>query len=294
MLTSAAEYLSKRHKENPNFTFEIIIVDDGSSDKTCKIAMDFSKTFAVMIDPIYSAQHPNNIYNPRASIRVLKLEHNLGKGGAVQQGVLHARGQYILFSDADGATQFSCFADLETQIQAPLAQSKTTTVQPFSVSPSSNAGVKSPSIVIGSRAHLQEPDSTAKRTALRTFLMHGFHACVSIIGGVNHVRDTQCGFKLFTREAALCCFGNQRIYGWCFDVELLFLAKRFGFGVVEIPVNWVEIDGSKVDLATASLSMLRDLFALRIAYTFGIWRVENDRELRNQSKTHTWEVVLDS
>jgi dolichyl-phosphate beta-glucosyltransferase len=105
--------------------------------------------------------------------------------------------------------------------------------------------------------------------------MYGFHFCVQVLGGVYHIRDTQCGFKLFTRKAAQILFTSQHLRRWCFDVELLFICGQLGIPVSEVSVNWQEIPGSKVRLIEASLLMGRDLLVIRFSYLLRIWRIED-------------------
>lgn len=134
-------------------------------------------------------------------IRLLRLEKNHGKGGAVRKGVLRARGALVLFADADNATEIRDLAKLEAAL----------------------ASAKRPGVVVcGSRAHLEEA-AIAKRHPLRNLLMHGFHLIVSTLC-VKSVRDTQCGFKLFDRAAARVVFPPLHIERWAFDVELLYVA----------------------------------------------------------------------
>ncbi len=96
-------------------------------------------------------------------------------------------------------------------------------------------------VICGSRSHLQD-EAVAKRHPLRNLLMHGFHFAVWILC-VRDIKDTQCGFKLFSRSAARLLFRNQHVERWAFDVDLLYLAQRLSVGVAEVPVNWHEVDG---------------------------------------------------
>jgi len=123
-------------------------------------------------------------------IRLLKLDVNQGKGGAVQQGMLHARGEYLLMLDADGATRIRDLDKLEEE----LLQIKNN---------------KGHGVAVGSRAHLQDK-AVAVRKWYRNILMYGFHFAVALLC-VRHVRDTQCGFKLFTRKTAQILFSTQHL-----------------------------------------------------------------------------------
>lgn len=102
--------------------------------------------------------------------------------------------------------------------------------------------------------------------------MHGFHAFVIALAGGHGVRDTQCGFKLFTRASALRLFTSQHIDQWAFDVELLYLATKLNMPIVEVAVNWTEIPGSKLDIVSSSVQMARDILLIRFCYTLGIWK----------------------
>lgn len=111
-----------------------------------------------------------------------------------------------------------------------------------------------------------------QRSFLRNILMYGLHTILRIVG-VGHIRDTQCGFKLFTRRAAQQIFPAQHLTTWIFDVELLLLAKQLGIPVEEVPVEWHEVAGSKLNVVLDSLQMLRDLLVLRGNQLFGRWKV---------------------
>ncbi|VDN53453.1 unnamed protein product [Dracunculus medinensis] len=233
MLDECLPYLRHRSEIDACFTFEVIVVDDGSQDRTADIAYK------------YSLKYGNNV------VRVLKLKKNLGKGGAVRSGVLRSRGSMILFVDADGATRFSDFERLEEE----LLRTK------FNWS--------FPAVAIGSRAYM-EKESMVMRSFFRAVLMVGFHLMVYIFA-VKSVHDTQCGFKLFTRAAAAKLFVVMHIERWAFDVELLYLAEHFHFPIREVAVQWHEVDGSKIIPIYSWLQMGRDVVLIWFRYFFGIW-----------------------
>ena len=101
--------------------------------------------------------------------------------------------------------------------------------------------------------------------------MYGLHTILRIVG-VGHIRDTQCGFKLFTRGAAARIFPHQHVVGWIFDVELLLLARALAVPVAEVPVAWHEVPGSKLHVVRDSVQMARDLLVLRGNVLFGRWK----------------------
>ncbi|XP_008271783.2 dolichyl-phosphate beta-glucosyltransferase isoform X4 [Oryctolagus cuniculus] len=192
-------------------------------------------------------------------VRVIKLVKNRGKGGAVRMGVFSSRGKKILMADADGATKFPDVEKLEKGLND---------LQPW---PDQMA------IACGSRAHL-EKESIAQRSYFRTLLMYGFHFLVWFLC-VKGIRDTQCGFKLLTREAASRTFSSLHIERWAFDVELLYIAQFFKIPIAEIAVNWTEIEGSKLVPFWSWLQMGKDLLFIRLRYLTGAWRLEQTRKM---------------
>ncbi|XP_072466488.1 dolichyl-phosphate beta-glucosyltransferase [Notamacropus eugenii] len=240
MMDEALGYLEMRQKQDPSFTYEVIVVDDGSKDQTSQVALNYCQKYG------------------NDKVRVITLPKNRGKGGAVKMGVFTSRGRKILMADADGATKF---ADLE-KLEKELGN-----LQPW---PDQMA------IACGSRAHL-EKESIAQRSYFRTFLMHGFHFLVWFLC-VKEIRDTQCGFKLLTREAASLTFSNLHIERWAFDVELLYIAQFFKIPIAEVAVNWTEIDGSKLVPFWSWLQMGKDLLFIRLQYLTGVWKLVNTRK----------------
>ncbi|OJT11079.1 Dolichyl-phosphate beta-glucosyltransferase [Trametes pubescens] len=217
-------------------SYEVLVVDDGSSDGTADLALKLSLEY------------------PASDVRVVVLEHNVGKGGAVRHGMLHARGARLLMVDADGASRFE---DLELLWKAMDG-----------LMPKGDEAA----VVVGSRAHLVKTEAVVKRSVLRNILMYGLHTILRVVG-VGHIRDTQCGFKLFSRRAAQSIFPAQHLATWIFDVELLLLAKQLGFPVAEVPIEWHEVSGSKLHVFADSLQMLRDLLILRANLLLGRWTV---------------------
>ncbi|KAJ0388360.1 hypothetical protein COL922a_000623 [Colletotrichum nupharicola] len=235
--------------------YEIIIVDDGSRDSTVDVCLEFA--------------HKNGLHDV---LRVIKLERNRGKGGAVTHGFRHARGDYVLLADADGATKFS---DLGRLIQGCEE-----------VVDGSHRGV-----AIGSRAHLVGSEAVVKRSALRNFLMRSFHLVLMILTppATSRLRDTQCGFKLFTRAALPHIVPYMHTEGWIFDIEMLLLAESAppapvigedgsvigtspGIHVAEVPVDWHEVPGSKLSVISDSIKMAIGLAVLRGSWMMGVYR----------------------
>ena len=101
--------------------------------------------------------------------------------------------------------------------------------------------------------------------------MHAFHVAVLVIIGTD-IRDTQCGFKLFSKRASDILFRSLHLERWAFDTEIVLLCNLLGFKVREVDVNWTEIPGSKRNVVVASLQMLRDMILLRVLYLLGVWK----------------------
>ncbi|KAB2010704.1 hypothetical protein E1A91_D10G266800v1 [Gossypium mustelinum] len=250
-LNETMNYLKKREAKDKSFSYEVLIVDDGSRDGTKRVAFDFVKKYGV------------------DKVRAILLGKNHGKGEAIRKGMLHSRGELLLMLDADGATKVTDLEKLENQIHAVArkehrgdsAACDTT----FKIS-------DIPIVAFGSRAHLEEK-AIATRKWYRNFLMKGFHLVVLLTAGPG-IRDTQCGFKMFTRSAARKLFTNVRLKRWCFDVELVFLCKWFRIPVLEVSVNWSEIPGSKVNLLSIP-NMLWELALMSVGYRTQMWKINS-------------------
>uniref|UniRef100_A0A2K6N6F5 Dolichyl-phosphate beta-glucosyltransferase n=1 Tax=Rhinopithecus bieti TaxID=61621 RepID=A0A2K6N6F5_RHIBE len=216
------------------------------------------KRLPVMMDEALSYLEKRQKYGSD-KVRVMTLVKNRGKGGAIRMGIFSSRGEKILMADADGATKFPDVEKLEKGLND---------LQPW---PNQMA------IACGSRAHL-EKESIAQRSYFRTLLMYGFHFLVWFLC-VKGIRDTQCGFKLFTREAASQTFSSLHVERWAFDVELLYIAQCFKIPIAEIAVNWTEIEGSKLVPFWSWLQMGKDLLFIRLRYMTGAWRLEQTRKM---------------
>lgn len=174
---------------------------------------------------------------PAGRVRVLRNPRNLGKGGTIRRGMLEARGAQRLFTDADNSTPIEEVAKL----RAALAEG-------FDVA-------------IGSRAlktsHVEVHQPWYRETMGRTFNL--FVQAMVLPG----FKDTQCGFKLFRAEVAQAVFPRQRLQGFSFDVEVLYLAKRAGFRIKEVGVRWINSPASRVHPIRDATKMFIDLLRIR-------------------------------
>jgi len=171
--------------------------------------------------------------------RILRISENRGKGYAVRHGALNAAGKFVLFTDAD--------------LSAPIEEAD----KLFAALESSGADV-----AIGSRAIRRELIGV-RESILRDYSGRCYNLLVQLFTGLR-IRDTQCGFKLFRMEMARRAFELQRVEGFGFDPELLFLTARLGGKIVEVPVRWNHDARTKVRFPLDPIRMFADLISLRL------------------------------
>jgi glycosyltransferase involved in cell wall biosynthesis len=197
---------------------EIIVIDDGSQDRTLEIA----RSYTLKSDGL---------------LRVLQNPGNRGKGYSVRNGMLNARGEMILFTDADLSSPIEEASKLFSSLQ------------------------NGADVAIGSRwarAELQ----TKRQSLLRQVLGRAFNGVLRIVLGLDF-KDTQCGFKAFRRQAARTVFPLQRIEGWGFDPEILFLAQKLGFSIEEVPVRWGHDTRTRINPLVDGIRMLSEMLRIR-------------------------------
>ena len=225
-LSGMVDYLNEQ-----DYLWEIIVVDDGSTDKTAELAEKFAKS------------HKN--------IKVLREPHR-GKGGSVIAGMLKASGDIAVFDDMDQATPID---QLEKII--PMFREKY-------------------DVVIGSRAGREGAPLIRKTMAL------GLSILRNVVLQLPY-KDTQCGFKAFTKTASekifkkLQIFNNNQAQAGAsvsagFDLEILYVARKLKLKVAEVPVVWHHKEGTKVNPIKDSWEGLRDLLKIRINAIKGIYR----------------------
>lgn len=227
LIEEVPKYLQKQ-----KYDYEIIIVDDGSEDKTADLAQEFAKK--------------------EDNIKVIKNPHQ-GKAETVKTGVENASGKLILFTDFDQATPIS-----EVEKLLPLFPQY--------------------DIVIGSR---QIPGAKREKEPFHRHLMGlVFNILVQIIA-VRGIWDTQAGFKCFKGEIAKPLFKKLKVYGQgkkvkgalvtAFDVELLFIAKKHGSKIKEVPIIWHHVATTRVNPIKDSIRMLRDVIKIRLNDIRGVY-----------------------
>ena len=196
---------------------EVIVVNDGSRDNTVEIVHDYMQKNPVL--------------------RLLENPGNRGKGYSVRNGMMHARGEVLLFSDAD----LSSPIEEAPKLLAAIAEGA--------------------DIAIGSR-WMQSELQTQRQPLYRQFFGRIFNLMLRLILGLQF-KDTQCGFKAFTRCSAQAIFPQQKIERWGFDPELLYLAKKYEFKIVEIPVAWAHSTGTRISPLRDGTRMVLEMLKIR-------------------------------
>jgi len=205
------------HSEQRGWKTEVIVVNDGSTDDTARLVSG------------YAARHPG--------VRLLDNPGNRGKGYSVRNGMLHATGDILLFSDAD--------------LSSPI-------VEADKLFAAIAAGAD---VAIGSR-WLKAELQTKRQPLHRQVFGRAFNLALRIVLGLNF-KDTQCGFKAFTRDAAQKLFTLQKIERWGFDPELLYLARTLHLKVVEVPVTWSHREGTRINPLRDGIRMLGEMLTIR-------------------------------
>jgi len=180
-----------------------------------------------------------------SEVRLFRLPRNRGKGHAVRAGIVNSLGRLVLFADADGATPIQEVESLDAAIAIGA------------------------DVAIGSRA-LQNTGVRVKAKLYRRVIGRSFHLLVELLT-VRGIADTQCGFKLFRADVAQDLFSRTRMDGFSFDVEVLMMARRRGYQVAEVPVNWTHQPGSRVNLLVDSFAMALDLVTIRSNAVRGLY-----------------------
>ena len=170
-------------------------------------------------------------------VRLIRLGRNQGKGAAVRRGMLDSSGSRVLFMDADLATPLSELSKLERALDDGA------------------------DIAIGSRA-MRDSNITVRQHAFREAMGKSFNLMVRALA-VRGIHDTQCGFKLFTRNAADALFAESTVDRFAFDVEVLMLAEG-RFRVIEVPIEWHHVAESKVSPVRDSVRTAVDLLRMRV------------------------------
>jgi dolichyl-phosphate beta-glucosyltransferase len=173
-----------------------------------------------------------------APVRVLGQTERRGKGRGVREAAAIAEGAVIGYADADNKVPITEYDKL-----APW--------------------LKEFPVVIGSRA-LERKLVERKQPLYRRVGSIGFHYFMQTVVGLPGVSDSQCGFKFFRHEAARDLFGRQKVDGYMFDVEILYLCRRLGYKVHEVPIRWRDDADSRLELVAGNLRNVRDIFRIRL------------------------------
>lgn len=198
-----------------SYASEVLVVENGSSDRTLEVAQSYSRRFP--------------------QLKVLQSSQR-GKGVAIRQGMLAARGEY----------RFMCDADLSMPVEQ-LVRFLPPVQMDFDLAIASR---EAPGAVRYNEPSYRHWGGRAINLMIRLLILPGLH-------------DTQCGFKCFRAEVAQDLFGLQTLPGWSFDIEILYIARRRGYRIVEVPIDWYHSPESKLSVWRDALQMMLDIFTIR-------------------------------
>ena len=220
-LRSIDEYLKKQ-----DYLYEILVVSDGSKDNTVKVVED-------LIPEI-------------KNLKIIANKENRGKGFVTRQGIMEARGEYRLFTDADNSTSIDQVEKMWPWFEEGY------------------------DVVIGSR-DLKDSVLDPPQPFLRNFILgEGFKLFRKLVLGLWGVEDTQCGFKAFSKKMVSDVFPKCRIDRFAFDPEILIVTQKKGYKIKEIPVFWKNDQDSKVK-PSSIIKMALDLFKIKFNKLKGLY-----------------------
>jgi dolichyl-phosphate beta-glucosyltransferase len=208
----------RQHFDALGEEYEVIVVDDGSSDDTYAQSLDLAAGWP--------------------QLTVLQFDRNRGKGAAVREGMLHAGGEHRLFSDADLSTPLDELPRLRARLQGRTQ------------------------VAIASRG-LAESQIEVHQQKRRELMGRTYNRLLQLLV-LRGIHDSQCGFKVFTAEAATACFAPLQTMRFGFDAEVLVRAQAHGWKIAEVPVRWRHVEASRVNSVRDSSRMLWDLLRLRL------------------------------
>lgn len=180
---------------------------------------------------------------PGVAVRLLQHDRQQGKGAAIRTGCLDARGDFVFFMDADLATPPEESVKLLDVLRGGAA------------------------VVVGSRIQPDGSDMRESQPARRRLVGTLFTLMRKTLRVLPDIDDTQCPMKGFRREAARAIFERQRLSGWIFDAEVLYIARSLGYPIIEVPVTWRHVEGSRLRVRPSqAYQVLRDLLRLRFLH----------------------------
>ncbi|MGB3056575.1 MAG: dolichyl-phosphate beta-glucosyltransferase [Candidatus Omnitrophota bacterium] len=222
-LSEIAEYLGKK-----DFSYELILIDDGSEDPTVRSSREFE--------------------NKISNFQLIESKPNRGKGYVLKKAMMKARGEYVMFMDADNSTSIyeldKFLPYLEEGYDAVIASRR----------------IKGAEVVV--------PESVLR------VLMGNVYILLSRIIFKLRVNDINCGFKAYRRDAARKIFSLQKMNDWSFDTELIFLIHKFGMRVKEVPVKWAHKYTSKVKPFRAGIQSFLSLLKIKLSDLKGDYTVK--------------------